>query len=403
MRRICILTQNHISKNPRVLKESILLASMGFQVKILTSWYSEELLQLDQQLIQSYPIQYFAYADLRPGMQQRLYHRLRFQISRRLNALGIESIDAGGYGPWNLLKLARQEAADFYIIHQEVPTLIAPQLLSDGYKIAYDFEDWYSRDLTVEARKYRPVKLLAKAERFGIQHGIWCTTTSYSLAKALALEAKDSQIPVVIYNGFSIKERENLSMSNIPAASKILRLAWISQTIGPGRGLEEFIEMAISLNLSIELNLAGSPRMDFINQMNQKVSQGTTISIVVHPYMPPTEILPWLNSFDGGIASDIANSPSRDYTITNKILHYLLAGIPVVASPTKGHQEIAHECPESVHILKEKDRLLEFLQSIHPLSPDRQKIRDQAWKDGNKFSWEVQAEKLKKLAAEKIN
>lgn len=404
MKRICILTQNHISKNPRVLKESVLLSNAGYKVTILTTWHSSEALELDKKILSPYSIQYETYSDLRKGNSQGRYHRIRFQFFRRLNSLGIQSIDAGGYGPWSLLKQAIGEKADLYIIHQEIPTLIAPRLFARGLKVAYDFEDWYSRDLTAEAQRYRPVGLLSQAEAFGVKRGLWCTTTSKSLAEALAAEAQHAQRPEVIYNGFSVSERESISPdaeeSNF---NRVLRLAWISQTIGPGRGLEEFIQIITPFEMAIEIHLAGSARNDFIDSLTRATMLKQNLSIIVHPPMPPADIAPWLHSFDAGIASDIPNSPSRDYTVTNKILHYLLAGIPVLASPTKGHQEIAEECPESVCLTHDSEKLKQFLISLQPQSAQRAKIRKQAWQDGAAFSWEVQAKKLMNLIQEKLN
>jgi hypothetical protein len=39
---------------------------------------------------------------------------------------------------------------------------------------------------------------------------------------------------------------------------------------------------------------------------------------------------------------------SRDLTVTNKILHYLLGGLAVVASDTAGQREVAEKAPEAV-------------------------------------------------------
>jgi hypothetical protein len=404
VKRICILTQNHISKNPRVLKESVLLLEAGYSVSVFTSWHSEEALQLDYEILKPYSIKYEAYSDLRPGNLTGLKHRIQFKIFRKLNAWGIESLNAGGYGAGSLIKKAIKEAADLFIIHQEIPTMIAPKLHAAGYKVAFDFEDWYSRDLPYSVRRYRPVKRLAQAEKWAIQQGIWCTTTSLVLAKALAKTAGHSRTPEVIYNAFSLKERKGIQHEEDIELSQnsSIRLAWISQTIGPGRGLEEFLEEIIPIKRPIEIHLAGFPRKEFINGLLEKIQNISHIKIQIHPTMPPSAIVPWLHSFDGGIASDIASYESRDLTVTNKILHYLLAGIPVIAGSTQGHKEIAEYCPNTVFLLNGGRSLSNFLESISPNSPTRNQIRKNAWEDGTKFSWENQGEKILRLVANSL-
>jgi len=404
VKRICILTQNHISKNPRVLKEAIMLIEAGYSVSVLTTWHSSESLALDEEILKPYSIQYRTYSDLRPGSILGMLHRIEFQISRRVNFWGFESLHAGGYGSGNLVRMAIQESADLYLVHQEIPTLIAPKIQNAGFKVAFDFEDWYSRDLPEEAQRYRPVKLLAKAENWAIQHGLWCTTTSASLANALGAAANSTKIPVVIYNAFSLKERDGIEESCHQSDSQItdLQLAWISQTVGPGRGLEEFLLQILPLNIPIKIHLAGELRPDFTRVLHAIIENAPHIQIQYNPSMPPNKIVPWLNNFDAGIAPDIANSESRELTVTNKILHYLLAGIPVIASKTKGHEEIAEACPDSVCIVKPGDTLLKFLQSIHNSSSIRAIIRQKAWEDGRRFSWETQKDKFLLLVQQNL-
>ncbi|MCF8294760.1 MAG: hypothetical protein K9I34_01750, partial [Bacteroidales bacterium] len=51
MKKIGILTQSHLCRNPRVVKEANTLAAAGYDVHILTTFTSAELLQEDLTLI----------------------------------------------------------------------------------------------------------------------------------------------------------------------------------------------------------------------------------------------------------------------------------------------------------------------------------------------------------------
>ena len=69
-----------------------------------------------------------------------------------------------------LLALARSHAADLTIAHTEIPLWATKGLIHDGRRVAVDFEDWYSEDLSVADRRSRPLQLLRKAERFALNH-----------------------------------------------------------------------------------------------------------------------------------------------------------------------------------------------------------------------------------------
>jgi glycosyltransferase involved in cell wall biosynthesis len=113
--------------------------------------------------------------------------------------------------------------------------------------------------------------------------------------------------------------------------------------------------------------------------------------------MPPNKILGWLHQFHIGIAFDLLKPESRNLTITNKILHYLLAGLPVIASKTEGHREIASNCQSTVLIPNNSDELKQTLSNWFDGGQNSIEIQKKAWEDGKKFCWEVESQKLKNL------
>jgi hypothetical protein len=401
---VCILTQNHISKNPRVLKEVKLLHKLGFKVTVLTTWYSNEILKNDQVLLKGLDLTYQSYADLRSEAPGNFHLRLNHTLFRFINRwFKIETLNSGGYGANKLCKIALQVNADVYILHQEVPTLIGEKLIINGKKVAYDFEDWYSEDLSYKARSYRPIKLLKRAEQIGINYGLWCSTTSYSMSSELCKYYNCVTPPIVIYNSFSIEERNYISIKKISELKNdCIRLAWISQTIGPNRGLEEIIELLQKTNYKIEIHLAGKHRKEYLDYLRIKINQNLNIHIITHDYMESHKILNWIHQFDAGIAFDKAISKSRDLTITNKILYYLLAGIPVFASDTSGHREIASECPNSVFIIRNENDFNEIMNSCFNTIQNRENLYKKSWENGRKYVWELEEIKLKEIILKHI-
>jgi hypothetical protein len=76
---------------------------------------------------------------------------------------------------------------------------------------------------------------------------------------------------------------------------------------------------------------------------------------VVHALVSNTELLSRITEHDIGFAGETTLIRSRDLTVTNKILHYLLAGLAVVASETAGQREVAVQAPGGVFLYPSGD------------------------------------------------
>ena len=252
-KKIVIVSQSHICRNPRVLKEALTLAIEGFNIIILTAIYSEALLNEDLELIKNTTINYEFYSDLRkPSLHSLLARFVRKATTSIQSKFHIESALSLGYNAVRLLKKCISYDAALYIMHQELPTYIGTKLIKEGYNTAFDIEDWYSEDLLPLARNTRPLKLLKQAESDALNKGIYYTTTSAALSNKLAL-AYSSAKPEVIYNVFP-----QTALAKKKIFSEPLKLFWFSQTIGEGRGLEKFIQLLYSVKTKLELHLLGN-------------------------------------------------------------------------------------------------------------------------------------------------
>ena len=67
----------------------------------------------------------------------------------------------------------------------------------------------------------------------------------------------------------------------------------------------------------------------------------------MHPTAPNIELASLSASHDIGLALEIPSVPSRDLTATNKLFEYLRCGLAVVATSTRGQQEVMNQCPEA--------------------------------------------------------
>ncbi|MBD1394718.1 glycosyltransferase family protein [Mucilaginibacter glaciei] len=346
-KKILIVSQSHVCRNPRVLKEALALASAGFDVTILTAVYSGDLYNEDMALLHNSDVHYKIYSDLRyknrSSIKARIFKKLWVAAQTYLN---IESPNSLGYHVSALKKYLSVSKADLLIMHQELATVVGSKMVTKR-KIAFDIEDWYSEDLLPNAQKGRPINLLKKAEKKAIEQGACCYTTSKAMASALKIQFNTLKQPEVIYNSF------------IPSTGIIdhgqpvgfIKLYWFSQTIGPGRGLEFFISCLAQSEFKWEISLRGKIVNGYKDLLNNLMAAKDRIIFL--PLIPNESLLDDMTNYDFGLALEPDNPPNKNLTISNKLFHYMAAGLPIISSYNQGQAEIASQCPELIFQYKQ--------------------------------------------------
>ncbi len=253
MASICITLGSHLSRNPRAVRAATTLGGAGHQVLLVGPVYTEEGASEDATLKRTAPWQYQPSVDLRKEFgtaATRLRHRLIRRVSTNLVRLaGVQLPESLGYAVRSTQDMIRRRHWDLHIGYQEIGAYVSYQLGKEGRCVATDLEDWYSRDLLPEAQRVRPLRLLRECERFAVRSARYASTTSHAMAGSMQ-QAYGGGLPTVIYNAFSLSEREHIDARTLDRRdlSKI-SLHWVSQTIGCGRGLETLCE---ALHLSFD-------------------------------------------------------------------------------------------------------------------------------------------------------
>jgi glycosyltransferase involved in cell wall biosynthesis len=397
-KRICILTGNHLSHNPRVMKEASALAKAGHQVEVLGAWFDSDLKHKDQALLVKAPFTFSPIVDLTVDGAKQLVGRAKAKIGRLAHrSLGLES-------DWQLhssvaafKKAANENDADLFIAHSELGMAVAADLLKKGKRVGVDMEDWFSEDLLPEARQRRPLKKLRGLEKLLLTNGSCSSCPSRAMSRGLAGEYR-CKAPAVIYNAFPwsdrkdidglIKDRRNPQLSSIH---------WYSQTLGFGRGLEDLVAALPLLEHDAEVHLRGNPARGFATFRAAQLPAKWRNRVFVHDTVPNEELLSRIAEHDIGLAGEQKYCPSRDLTVTNKILHYLLGGLAVVASDTKGQCEVAEQAAGAVLLYRAGDPV-SLAEQLNLLLGNSQRLRDAkatALKAAEQtFCWEKQAPKL---------
>jgi glycosyltransferase involved in cell wall biosynthesis len=360
MRTIVLLTGNHLCHNPRVLKEATTLAHAGFEVKVLGAWIDPMLKGRDQQLISRVPFKFLPVIDLTghktPVKLQRLAYRLRTKAGHNLFRIGgVQNRWQVGYAVSALGRAARFAKGDLSIAHSESAAVVARDLLVHGRRVGVDMEDWFSEDLLPAARRHRPIKLLRHLEQNLLGNAAHASCPSRAMSQALAAEF-GCRPPAVIYNAFEWRDRRLLDGELKDRKDRrVPSVHWYSQTLGQGRGLEDLFAALPHLKQEVEIHLRGKLVSGFDDWLNSHVPGVWWKRIFIHNLVSNEELLSRIAEHDIGFAGEMKFCRSRNLTVTNKILHYLLGGLAVVASDTAGQHEVAKQASGAVRLFRSGD------------------------------------------------
>ena len=398
MKSICIFTQSPLVTAPRVVKEANVYASAGYSVTVFALWYDKGILEKDRALLHK-DIVYKAGVDLLNYSSLRSkYVRLKRKIGRLLvKYLGIGTYAALGY---NFTAYAEQlivEHADLYIGHEEMSMALSKRLIKKRKRVAFDFEDWHSRDLLPKDRTYRPIKLLEHLEAYVLKNAEYTYTTSEAMAIAMAT-AYNTKQPEVIYNSFPVAGRKTIDQLTKDRQNRsIPSLYWFSQVISEGRGLELLCDALQLTTTPVELHLRG--RITEHYQQTLKGLLPAHVLLFVHDIVPVTELISRIAEHDIGIAFEEAAPESKNCTISNKIFHYLQAGIAILATQTKGQAEIKALASEAMCLLEQQPQVIaNAIEDVLQQPEQLKKMKLASWEAGQAiFAYENEAIKLKRF------
>lgn len=350
MTTIVIVSGIPLSCNPRVVKEATVLTAAGYDVEILAAMFDERLGPHDDHLIRRHGLQVtYVYDGRRAGARQKVqwaYARIRHRAGAGVwKATKIANSLQLGYFVPELLRECLARNADLYSVHLETGLWVGRELARRGYRVGVDFEDWYSEDLLEDARAGRPIQFLKQLEMELLQRATYCWTTSQCMADTMA-RVYGVRPPNVVYNSFPPNDREKVQVDSDHAPVNIpLSICWYSQTVGPGRGLEDLMQCTRMLGVPVEIHLRGDCTSEYKRFLVSMASSVRGTKVHFFERCAHHELKKWISRQDVGFAGETGHCASRDLTITNKVFEYLQAGIPVLATTTSGQVEAMQKAP----------------------------------------------------------
>jgi glycosyltransferase involved in cell wall biosynthesis len=207
--------------------------------------------------------------------------------------------------------------------------------------------------------------------------------------------------PEVIYNAFPLAEAPEPAAEPGPEGPKML---WISQALGPGRGLELLVEALGHCEPNFTVTLVGNPQGDYEKGLRSRIPPAWKGRVVLQKQCKDREVLKFIAKHHVGLALEQKNTVNHDLTVSNKILQYLLCGLTVAATDTTGQKEIAIQAGDAIQVCGTEDPagLAKILYGWAANPASLQKARALARKLAlEKYCWEIEVKKMPALSPPK--
>ena len=361
MSRVCLVTTGHLSTNPRLVKEADALVEAGYTVSVLACSYWLWAEAADASFAsRPWDVRTTRFGGLASGLSGR-WIRLRHRLAREAAArLGPGRVPAALLAPAlhyitpDLTRLARDTPADLYIAHNlgALPAAAAAAQ-QHGARLGFDAEDFHRGELADVPANAPQRALVAAVEDHFLPRCDYVTAASEGIGRAYA-EATGIALPTTILNVFPRADRtapvEAAELAaEVPPGARSLH--WFSQTIGPGRGLEDAVRALRLLPEDVVLSLRGGWADGYearLRGLAEREGVGARVRVLGH--CPPGEVVRRAAEHHVGLALEVPATVNRDLCVTNKLFTYLLAGLPAAASATTGQRAVCAALPEATRL-----------------------------------------------------
>jgi glycosyltransferase involved in cell wall biosynthesis len=360
-KRICIVGLGSISHNPRVVKEADALAAAGHDVVVIFLQHYQWSRAIDRQIIEraKWRAEIVDVAPSVAGQLRRWTSALQLFLFRQLCRWSLRfPVAELAYSRYfvALLRRAIRQRSDLYIGHYtgSLP-VVACAARRTGAKFAFDFEDFHRAEGSGVEAEDLSNKLVALLEDRYLPAASFVTAASWGIGEYVA-KTTGLPAPITVLNVFPWADRASLPAPQTRPPNAVLSLYWFSQIVSLDRGLQDVIAAMALMRTPAELHIRGSDAGNAIDVLRgQARERGVAERVYFHPIVPPDELLADAAEHDVGLGLELQSPLNRNICITNKIFLYMLAGLAVVASRTRGHDDVIKLCPEAGFIYRSGD------------------------------------------------
>jgi len=237
-----------------------------------------------------------------------------------------------------LVKAAMAEPVDLYY-GGTTGALAAVAEAAGRTRVPYalDLEDFHTDEQDGGPSARLDHSLAARIEAKILRAAAFLTASSGAISAAYT-EKYDVR-PITIHNAFPFPSR-------VPDFGRRLRdglrLYWFSQTIGPGRGLEDALHGMGIAGIPGELHLRGRLDPQYGGRLlGLARAAAPNVRIVFHDPASPDSMVELCRTYDVGLALEPGRTSNNAWALSNKVFTYVLAGLAVAITDTPGQREFA--------------------------------------------------------------
>lgn len=340
--RVCVVTAGHLSTCPRMLKAADALYEAGYQVRVVSTrhvtwaWAADECVKKQRPWawqVVDYDRSSARHRQVATGIRFRGAQAAAVAVGPRHLPL---AVGIRGYSRVHdeLVSAIASEAADFvYGGTTGALAAVAAAAHRLGVGFGLDLEDFHSAEQAGDGSALAHA-LAERIESDALPKAAFLTAGSPMIADAYT--AKYGLHPTPIHNTFSM---------NFAAASngqRPLRMYWFSQTLGPGRGLDDVISAVGRSGITAELHVRARPIPTYAAHLaNRQSSVAPLMKLIFHDPEPPDRMVELAQGYDLGISTEDGAVLNHRLCLGNKIFTYLAAGTPVLLTATPAQAQLA--------------------------------------------------------------
>lgn len=399
MKKICIISNRHISYNPRVLKEADALHNAGYLVVVVTvnnhhqqGLFDSELMKERSWSLITVNFRKSVTKEKMNWIKLSLKNKIYIQLKRISLGHGIAE-KAADKAYSSLKEIAVNEKADLYISHHAETLGIAYSAARiNKAKWGFDAEDFHS-GMDESYSHAGEKELIEFIESKYLKRCKYITASSRGIGEAYKKKYNLLQTYTVILNSFPLVPLQ------IKKVAYPIKFYWYSQVIGPTRGLEQLVIACGKLKGRFELHLRGTLQSDDFKSLLLKLGKENNVESKIYFHEPiiADQIIANAVQFDVGLALESNTSLNRNFCVPNKIFAYLMSGLAIVGNDTFGQKDIFKYFPDAVKQCKMNDieslttSMQYFIDNPEQLQFAKKSARQAAEQH---FNWELESNKF---------
>ncbi len=342
--RITVVTSGHLSTCPRMLKSADGLRAEGYDVRVIATRHEPWATVTDRDVAdrRSWTAEVITYRRGEGGATY-WWSGARYRTSRAVASMigparAPLAIVSRAYGRVHseLVRAIAADPGDFiYGGTTGALAAIAEAARRTGVPYGVDLEDFHSGESS-GADATLSDALAARVEHAVLRAAAFVTTSSEMIAAEY--KVREGVDAAVIHNTFPLPAQPPDLTRVDPAC---LRVYWFSQTIGPGRGLEDAIAALGHAGVAAQLALRGRPQPGYFEALTMlAAAQAPRLRLVHLDPAPPDTMVECARGYDVGLALEQMTPLNRRICLTNKAFTYILAGTAVAMTDTPGQHAL---------------------------------------------------------------